>query len=227
MRRNLAIDEFIVFGCPIQPETDHCAFSCETFKKIYNFYSDEDIVQQMDWVSTKQSRNERRFIDNTTDTRTKNLVQARIAMGSSPIDDDAASAKNKTVSFWQRLFSGGSKLSNDPSHKELWFFSWEDEANPYSLKPLPIMILTPLFIHAINTTNNATTSFADIDLALLIDQKKVQVTVREHDKKNIAQVCDFPSTLLALLKENSARWKPEGNHHEAEFDIISKYSSTS
>ena len=32
----LTINDLVMYGCPIQPETDHCAHS-ETFKTVYNF----------------------------------------------------------------------------------------------------------------------------------------------------------------------------------------------
>ena len=58
---DLVVHELILFGTPIQPETHDFAFNT-IFKKVYNFYSDEDLVQDLDWVSTKKSSSEKNSI---------------------------------------------------------------------------------------------------------------------------------------------------------------------
>ena len=51
VEKNFSIDELILLGTPIQPETESFLQSA-IFKKVYNVYSSEDTVQQADWVST-------------------------------------------------------------------------------------------------------------------------------------------------------------------------------
>ena len=74
-----------MYGAPIQPETQHF-FLSPCFKKIYNFYSDEDIVQGGDWVSTRRYFSDQRISPEILDKqKTKKeiprLVQARIMIG--------------------------------------------------------------------------------------------------------------------------------------------------
>ena len=46
-KRSVMIDELILWGMPVQPETDSL-FASEVFKNVYQFYSDEDLVQRVD-----------------------------------------------------------------------------------------------------------------------------------------------------------------------------------
>lgn len=55
-----AIDEFILLGTPIQPETSSF-FLSPFFKKIYSFYSENDVVQSSDGVSTRRYYSDQRI----------------------------------------------------------------------------------------------------------------------------------------------------------------------
>ena len=167
--KKLAIDETILWGMPVQPETDHL-FLSPVFKQVYHFYSDEDLVQRVDFVSTNKGYSDRRFdsgrlcrVADAEWFKAKNrLVQSRIMVSrditrNSVVFDDAkqqetADAEKKQESFWSVLFSGGSFItpsSEDPTHKELWFFSWKDEKSDvreFVLAPFPAAIFSPLFV---------------------------------------------------------------------------------
>ena len=60
--KKLTVDRLVMFGCPVQSETEDCANS-EVFKKIYHFYSSGDHVQIADFLTTKDLLSRRKFKD--------------------------------------------------------------------------------------------------------------------------------------------------------------------
>lgn len=73
------IDELLMFGTPIQPETLSFCLS-PFFKKIYNIYSDDDIIQSMDWVSTRRYYSEKRIALTPITTEQPVIVQIKITL---------------------------------------------------------------------------------------------------------------------------------------------------
>ncbi|MCK4517144.1 hypothetical protein KAT92_00070, partial [Candidatus Babeliales bacterium] len=59
-KKNLKIDKLIMFGCPVQRETEGFV-SSSVFKKIYHVYSKGDTIQVVDTVSTKDFFSRREF----------------------------------------------------------------------------------------------------------------------------------------------------------------------
>lgn len=77
LKSDLLIDKLILLGTPIQSETANFILS-PLFKKIYNFYSNSDIVQVMDILSTQDSSSKRRFKNITP---LQNMVQIELMVG--------------------------------------------------------------------------------------------------------------------------------------------------
>ncbi|MFA6527595.1 MAG: hypothetical protein WCT20_04180, partial [Candidatus Babeliales bacterium] len=53
LNHDLFIDELVMYGTPIQQETEPFCYA-PIFGKVFNFYSTEDVIQRSDWVSSKQ-----------------------------------------------------------------------------------------------------------------------------------------------------------------------------
>lgn len=77
LKSDLIIDNLILLGTPIQKETAQFVLS-PLFKKIYNFYSDCDMVQIIDILSTEDAKSRRRFKNVTP---LQNLVQIELQLG--------------------------------------------------------------------------------------------------------------------------------------------------
>ena len=161
-KRNFEVHELIMWGMPVQPETDHL-FVSDIFKKVYHFYSDEDLVQRIDWVSTKQGYSEGRFDKKRLCSFSKGgkkcISQARIMVQRDLSKNSVREVKVKKPqkkSFWSTFFSQGSFVnptSNDPSHKELWFFSWrkkDETERKFILTPFPVAVFSPLLVKLID-----------------------------------------------------------------------------
>ena len=231
--RNLAIDELILLGTPIQPETEPFIFD-KTFKKVFNFYSDEDAIQKIDWVSTKKRYSFKRFnlLDFFSDKKNAvdipEVIQARVMLRpnmhkkfSQTLTTTNSSAQtNEEPGFWSKLFSFASaRKSQDPTHKEFWFPCWESETN---LNPLPIVVLTPIFLDLIKKIPS---KLKDIDININLSDKKLKIYAFKHDKFLVEKKVTIPISTINELKTNFSIWKPEEVSQSSEFNVIKKYSS--
>lgn len=77
LKSDLVIDRLVLIGTPVQSETSKFILS-PIFKKIYSFYSDSDMVQIIDMLSTQDSVSKRRFKNITP---LQNMVQIELMAG--------------------------------------------------------------------------------------------------------------------------------------------------
>ncbi|MFH1254283.1 MAG: hypothetical protein V1646_02515 [bacterium] len=74
---NLKVDKLILFGAPVQSETEEL-INDEMFRKIYSLYSTNDIVQIMDIISTQDDISKRRYKNSNIKSK---LVQIELKIG--------------------------------------------------------------------------------------------------------------------------------------------------
>jgi hypothetical protein len=240
VKNDLIIDEMIMYGCPIQPETDHCAL-LGAFKTVYNFYSKEDIVQKLDWVSTKNSASSQRFdkkfmqVAGNAATTYPRIIQAQVMVGrnftkkdnpkTTKTEQQPEKDDDEPLPFWKKLLSSAGllpkRVTKDPNHKELWFFSWKKNSDDSTLHPVPAFVLTPVFTHAIQ----AQPQLNDIDLNILVEKEKIRVVALQHKKTEQKYEISFPTTLFETIKSKLLAWKPEDEGYETELQIINRYST--
>ncbi|MCF7799387.1 hypothetical protein K9M16_00085 [Candidatus Babeliales bacterium] len=234
INKDLLIDELILFGTPIQPETENFVYS-DIFKKVYNFYSDEDYVQSSDWVSTKNLYSKQR-IENIQ--KNSNLIQAKI-MIERPIKKEIINEKNKIKSY---LIEQESKkqdkpgyLKNflnkithlkdlffkkhpDPTHRELWFTTWNQDT---IIAPLPIVVFTPILLKLINDITDKN-QIKDFDINLKYTKKNLKFYISKHDDSKVLNKKDIPKHVIEKLKANVEKWRPKENFLLKEFEITNK-----
>lgn len=243
--KDLVIDELILFGTPIQPETQgFCSYPI--FKKIFNFYSGEDFIQRFDWVSTRRYFSDQRFSHEKFSSpqveqmQFPQIIQARIMIGrqwskrpgvitsDSQMTSTATNQASLSISpsWWQRMFLGkksAERVSADPTHKEFWFISWPDYSSgtrhEVGLLPLPIMILTPMFLKLLEPFKY----MHDIDINIRLNNKFVKASVADHDQKIIRAEQKIPRHLIEMIKVHLRSWKPALKTKKEEFDSIYKH----
>ena len=125
-KHNLNIDTLILYGTPVQRETE-ALIKADIFEKIYHCYSRGDHTQVADFLSTKDAGSRRTF-----GTNKKNLVSL---------------PKKLTQVCVQAP-------PNQPFHYELWLYAYAQPPHVlyrkrFSLYPLPVMIFTPMIIKMI------------------------------------------------------------------------------
>jgi hypothetical protein len=233
------IDELIMWGTPVQPETDYL-FASSFFKKIYHFYSEDDLVQRIDWVSTKQRYSDRRFdtprLWEKNKSEKSRFVQSRVMVDrcfdlGKKLENKKAK-KKKAESFWSVLFSGGSIVTpsgSDPTHKELWFFSWKYEDSPireFILAPFPVSVFTPALTRLIEKSKekNAEKDFNDFDINIRKTIKTMEFDLVKHDEESVIGKFSIEKDFLSSLKNSVSPWRSKQRSSEDLFNMLRRYA---
>lgn len=219
------IEELVLYGTPIQPETESF-FTSPTWKNIYHFYSQQDFVQQLDWVSTKNFYSSQRLNSYILEKNKErhNIYQCRIMYE----HDQKKEYKNKKTvesnSFWSNFFSKNiffSQKRKDPTHKEMWFIMWRDEKKedtPF-LWPLPTVVFTPLFTKLIKEKD----ALYDIDINLTHDNRQVNIELSQHDSVSLANHATLTPGIVKDLKRKVKLWRPDTFTEESSFNAVYKH----
>ena len=236
--KNLKIDELLMFGTPIQPETECLVFN-NFFNKIYNIYSSEDIIQDIDSISTKKNSSQRlKILEITPKKEIPKIIQLKIM-----IDRDMIKGINKNKiktltlaqtntrqkteanqSFLKRFFSRSRfspKKTKDPTHKEMWFISWnklKDNLDTY-LEHIPSVIFTPLFLNAIEKISKKTN---DIDINIKLKNKNLKIYVFEHseNEQKVEYKVSMERNIVDSIKTEFLKWIPDDLSFSNKFNII-------
>lgn len=236
------IDEIILMGTPIQPETVPFCLS-PFFKKIYNFYSDDDIIQSMDWVSTRRSYSEKRITFSSVAPERPTIIQIKITLNKPAAESAARPNDAPTVgkpapqqpslgvltdtmqALWKRLFSNQTKKAAlDPLHKEFWFMGWKagDQNNlaQHHIQPYPYVILLPYVQRLLAKIPGA----CDIDIALRFSEATVSMTAYDHDEAKKLAKLYLDRSVLHELQEYAQAWRPDNITPSYEMELLHRYS---
>jgi hypothetical protein len=228
----LAIDELIMLGTPIQAETETFCYA-PLFKKVYNLYSDEDLVQKGDWVSSKQTISKARVDKKAPLSLRKmgmpaQLIQARIITHDSPAAKTGLPEKSPSreeKSLLQQLLAGKNifaRKSGDPTHKELWFFTWESDSNGFNLPitPLPIVTCVPLITKVLQQS-----AYTDATITLKKTGNSFAITATSNKNLNTKTIT-IPLGIMTDLQKKAFLWKPTESTQLHEFEAIYKHLTT-
>jgi hypothetical protein len=148
----MSVDQLWLVGSPIQGETDYLV-SGPLFKRVYNFYSHADRIQQLDFFSFDRFFSGRTFTNNKYLTLPKKLTQVQIKVTRNSRSTNCCPRKQKFAKNLNNpaIISGKSNLVRDisPGHSELWFFGWTPVhyRETYPLHPFPTVAFAPLIIN--------------------------------------------------------------------------------
>ena len=231
---DLVIDQLVMLGTPIQPETESFSYS-PFFKEVYNLYSDEDYVQRADWVSSKKSLSSARIAKKPTLQAVKSndiatLYQGQIIIKSSTDIPAAKQAPSvpagevEQMNIFQQLLAGKNifvRKSADPTHKELWFLNWEKSTEGNSVlpcAPLPVVVFLPLILDAFKKPKSP----HDAVIIMGMDKKKFTVSIAKYKTKEIVNNAEVTTELVEYLQEKVREWAPKDTTGLSEFEVINK-----
>ncbi|KKP23849.1 MAG: hypothetical protein SZ59_C0003G0073 [candidate division TM6 bacterium GW2011_GWF2_28_16] len=242
--KNLIVNELLMFGCPVQPETESFILN-NFFKNIYSIYSQEDVIQDLDVFSTKKDSKRRfKIIKNIDTTKIKDkpkFVQLKIMTDREmqkvivntqqvlSLDTTTTQPNRHYESFWQKLFSPSRmfcKKSKDPTHKELWFVSWNKLKDKTSepLECLPSVIFTPLILKSIENISNNT---QDLDINIRLTSKNLKVYVFKHKEKIklLENKVAISKNFVNSIKSKLLDWAPSEHSIKKDFETIKNYQA--
>ena len=219
----LSIDQLVLYGTPIQPETDFC-FLMKPFKKVYNFYSEADTIQTLDILSTKRLFSGKTInytkLQKTLAPTSTHLAQAKITINCKQ-QSTASPKQEKEKSWWSKFFQNINNPSDSPSHKDFWFLSWNKEPiNKPCLRPLPIVIFTPLFTKMLSSHNK----FQNSELHIQLTEKYITISLVNDNEDKVEKSTTIPMTFIKHLKKSIAPWKPTKFSQKEELDVINKHN---
>jgi hypothetical protein len=179
-KRGLEIDNLVMLGCPIQAETAPYAFN-PVFKHVYNVYSDGDIVQSADTISTPSRASYRKLFDGRLKIKR-------------PADLNVV----KDI----RLRVNESKKRID--HANMWLMGISRKACR-TLDPLPILVLIPMIVHAADQAQEKR-----LDCNIISTHQNVSVQIRPHGQREIiAQTNNIHTHAVAWNKAVLKSWSPD------------------
>lgn len=221
INRSLKVQELVLLGVPIQPETEiFCNY--DFFEKIYNIYSTKDYIQQIDFITTKQGFSSQRISPKIAQNQNK-IIQARIMIDRS-IKKEKTSNLNlpssetlvdKVITSAQAYFADDLK---DPTHKDLWFATWGRE-NELFLSPLPIIVLIPLITKALNRAKCTKNDF-DVNLKKSKNDKFLKIQISKYNEFKVEIEDLFPFNIIDKLKEDFNKWKPKEEEKDTNLALI-------
>lgn len=147
--KKIKIDELILIGVPVLPETDYLMNS-SLFKKIYHFYSFGDRIQRLDFFSLDRIFSNRKFHERTDFAIPEKLIQINVKVKRAVLTKKKSSYTQKKISYL--LHHRSSMRNSDPGHTELWSFGWTPTSyrQSFPLNPLPFTLFAPYIIEQLN-----------------------------------------------------------------------------
>jgi len=174
------IDQLVLFGTPIQNETDHYVAD-SLFGKIYHLYSSSDRAQTLDFFSHNRFFSDRIFRKRKDFEPPNNLFQINLQVlrreGGNINNHFHRCRKKPCVSPVMRTAS--------PGHTELWFFGWipSHYRKSFPLYPLSMVALTPTILHFIQDAEHLIKPIRPAQLT--IDTFHNRVWIRNNKKEDI------------------------------------------
>ncbi len=151
-RSRLKIDELVLLGTPVLTDTDFL-INDPMFKKIFNLYSERDMIQTLDFFAPKQIFSTRVFKPRKGFKLPDKLVQIQLKVTrcterarNCPQKFELSKNLNKPSVVYGRK---GLLRDISPGHFELWFFGWTPMRyrDHFPLYPLPTVSLVPVLTY--------------------------------------------------------------------------------
>jgi hypothetical protein len=215
----LIIDRLYLLGTPIQPETDHYAFDQNTFKSLYNFYSENDPIQKIDWISTARYYSEQRF--SLLPSAQKVSMPTHIKQVRIVFDRDQKQKQN-TSSWIPSLFAQNNEellVDEDPNHRDLWFVAHHKKEEEQSIVyPLPLFVFSPIMHQLIKQKKET-----DIDINISRMHRYIRLNAHPYQSNCSLGSSFFPLSDLQMIKKKILSWQPHPLIKQNEFNIIATH----
>ncbi len=144
--KGLVVDELVNFGTPVQAETE-LFYSSSFFKSVVNLYSDGDLVQGSDKLSSSVKKCDQivqeRAAFGKDFSEVRVLIDSEIS-GNQRVERKSPPKRWKEVAHQLRFHE--SRLP-DPTHRELWFVVAKNHMKNKFFRPLPISAFSPILMH--------------------------------------------------------------------------------
>jgi len=214
----LYINESVLIGMPISPDTASCIAS-PVFKKVIVLSSKHDRIQPIDVFVGKKLWNKRIIPTDNPATKEK-LTQIDLR-----IYKPFGSRESKIPDFSDKKNIAGRKSwrNQSPGHIEFWFFHWtpSNYRENWILSPFPAAVFLPIILQYVNEER---AHFAD-DQPIIVDIRPDHeiVLIRQHGMPHIKKKQWIPRMLLEELKKIASSAKPSKKRTQKEYSARIKF----
>jgi hypothetical protein len=200
------VDELVLLGSPVQPQTDYLVAD-PMFKKVYNFYSPDDMVQPLDIFSAKKSH--RTFKKRVYFSPPDKLKQISVKVAHYQSRQQKHKSLQLPVPFHYKKDEIRKKFIN-PGHIELWYLGWAASMyrSTFPLHPFPVVE----FVSFITThLDQEPTLGKDINVTIYPQQEIMRLKDKQHHKRTVAFL---PMTKIEQLKTLAQAYKPKEEFYQ-------------
>ncbi len=210
--QQIFIDEFHLLGTPIQVETDYL-ISSPIFTRVYNWYSQADNVQTLDFFSFKRFFSKKKFSSRRNFTLPEKLTQIKIKV-SDHIPKKLKTEIKQLPKDKYQLKKHFKEVNYDPGHFELWFMGWTilTYRKAFPTHPLPILIFLPLITKYINEHPELS---HDLIAYLQPHFETVELTPYKKTKNGTSVKKNFVAKdILHEIRKNALQYTPDNYNIE-------------
>ncbi len=187
------IDELILYATPVQTETECFAFT-DYFKKVTMFYSENDMVQVADVLSTK-SRVSRRTLEKRRCRKIQNSLPNPVNV-KLMIQRNQSFPKNLPVNL-KAAMRGGAPLTMhpyDPAHADFWCVVWDKKGVFYD--PVPLVVFTPIILSMLKGVHR------NVDLRIFEKNGDAYFALEQHTTRDLVVRKKLEMSFIQGLKES-------------------------
>ncbi len=190
--KRINIEELVLYGTPIQEETANYAKDL-MFNRILNIYSEGDGIQTRDTFSTT-SRQSYQTLSSFIDTSAyKHICDARILADKNP-------HLFGHLHFW---------CLNKYTTPFFWQKDTKAQAVIDALDPLPLVILTPIFISLVNNAQAQNHDINKVDISLKLEDSKFQAYLSGFEKDSSWSESSDILPLISKIQDYALKsWHP-------------------
>jgi hypothetical protein len=214
---NLQVDELLIFGTPIQAETE-LFFTSPFFKKIYSVYSQEDGIQAVDTLTTADGSSRKKIKPEILQKSLGKTTQAQIKTSmhtnqkEEPTDKTQGSVSSQpptqqtdATPWWQVVLGikTPERKSSDPTHKELWFLvPFKQGTTTCFIRPVPIVSFSPILLAL-----SENTGWSDIIFQISKTNEKAIFSIQPNDMSTKQKTLIIPVMKIEELRESLKPWE--------------------
>lgn len=217
---HFAVDQLLLFGTPIQYDTDYL-IADPLFKKVYNIFSRADRVQKLDFFSCGEFFSDQIFAPHCGFEQVPDkVVQIEIKLirkkgeGCLPLD---------ICDEQLPLLYDGNRCSRhlrnvSPGHTEMWFWGWTPlhYRKTLPLYPFPVVAIAPFIINAIRPFESNFRPEKPITVTIDVRRNSMMI--------NTNLLCPHVYALPFMGIQNFLRLKQEALSYRANAAQFNKYT---
>ena len=185
--KNLIIDQANFYALPVQVETAHLALHA-MFKEIIHFYSEGDIIQISDRISTRQRKSYRHLTD-LISIKNRLIKEVKLKINGNP-----TMLRHRSFFFFNAYYHNLRKYKH----------FLDSNLAIRALAPIPIVALAPIYMNLIKTISQ---EHQELELDIQADDQEIYCTLSFNNTIQ-AKTDSINQVVMSYKKRLTETWQP-------------------